>query len=213
METVGQIYKVKENQAIIIAPVNPYLIERQNIQKCVIRYDDGRYISADQRKKVYSIIGDIAEYTGNVPEFEKELLKCFYMARYGVPHFSLSDCSMTTATDFISFLIDFCFENNIGTRDILLNNCDDISRYLYSCIANRKCVICNEKAEIHHCHGSRVGMGFDRKKIHNVGRYAIAICRKHHNTAHNDEEDLLDKHHVYGIKLDEYLCKKVGLKP
>ena len=210
-ETVGSIYKIKDNQAIIVASVDPYMIERQKITRCMVRYDDGRHITADQRKKAYAIIGDIAEFTGNVPEWEKELQKCFYIERYGEEYFSLSDCTVTQARDFISFLIDFCFENDIGTRDTLLNNTDDINRYLYSCLANRKCAVCNGKAEIHHCEGSRVGMGFNRRKIDNVGRYAIALCRKCHNRAHNDEKGFFEKNHIYGIRLDEYLVKKLGL--
>ena len=210
-ETVGSIYKIKDNQAIIVASVDPYMIERQKITRCMVRYDDGRHITADQRKKAYAIIGDIAEFTGNVPEWEKELQKYFYIERYGEEYFSLSDCTVTQARDFISFLIDFCFENDIGTRDTLLNNTDDINRYLYSCLANRKCAVCNGKAEIHHCEGSRVGMGFNRRKIDNVGRYAIALCRKCHNRAHNDEKGFFEKNHIYGIRLDEYLVKKLGL--
>lgn len=210
-ETVGSIYKIKDNQAIIVASVDPYMIERQKITRCMVRYDDGRHITAEQRKKAYAIIGDIAEFTGNVPEWEKELQKYFYIERYGEEYFSLSDCTVTQARDFISFLIDFCFENDIGTRDTLLNNTDDINRYLYSCLANRKCAVCNGKAEIHHCEGSRVGMGFNRRKIDNVGRYAIALCRKCHNRAHNDEKGFFEKNHIYGIRLDEYLVKKLGL--
>lgn len=210
-EAVGTIHKIKDNMAIIVASVDPRLIERQNITKCLVRYDDGRHITAHQRKKAYAVIGDIAEFTGNVPEWEKELQKCFFIERYGGEDFSLSDCTVSTAREFISYLIDFCFENDIGTRDTLLNNTDDINRYLYSCLANRKCAVCNNRAEIHHCEGSRVGMGFNRRKIDNIGRYAIALCRKCHNRAHNDEKGFFDKYHIYGIRLDEYLVKKLGL--
>lgn len=210
-ETVGEIYKVKNGNAIIVAPVSPFLLEKQKINKCLVRFDDGRTISPDQRKKVYAILADITEYTGNLPEYEKEVQKYFYISRYGTEYFSLSDCTVSVARDFISYLIDFCFENNIGTRDTLLNQTDDIGRYLYSCIANRKCAVCNAKAEIHHCEGSRVGMGFNRNKIDNVGRKAIALCRKHHNQAHNDEFGFFTKHHIYGIALDEYLVKKLKL--
>lgn len=211
METVGEIYKVKDNKAIIIAEINPYLAEKQNIKSCLVRYDDGRKISAEQRKKAYAIMADIADYAGYEPEQMKELLKYFFIGRYGGEYFSLSDCTVTTARDYISFLIDFCFENNIGTRDTLLNNSDDISRYLYSCLLHRKCAVCNKKAEVHHCEGSRVGMGFNRNKIDNVGRYAIALCRKCHNQAHNDEYGFFEKFKIYGIKLDQYLCDKLNL--
>lgn len=211
-ETLGTIHKVKDNMAIIVAAVDPYLIEKQKIKSCLVKYDDGRHISADQRKKAYSILGDIADFTGNPPEWEKELQKYFYIERYGAEYFSLSNCSMSVARDFISYLIDFCFENDIGTRDTsLLDKTDDISRYLYSCLANRKCAVCNKKAEIHHCEGSRIGMGFNRRRIDNVGRSAIPLCRKCHSIAHNDEAGFFEKYHIYGIKLDKYLCDKLKL--
>ena len=211
IESVGEVYKVKGGYAVIVAPVSPYLLEKQSIKQCLVRFDDGRRITAEQRKKAYAILAEIAKHTGNLPEPEKELQKYFYIARYGGPYFSLSDCSVSTARDFISYLIDFCFEHDIGTQDTLLNCTDDISRYLYSCLSNRKCAVCNKKAEIHHCEGSRVGMGFNRNKIDNVGRKAIALCRKHHNQAHNDEYGFFERYHIYGIALDAYLVKKLNL--
>ena len=211
-EAIGTVCKVDNDKAYIIAVVNPCVMERQKIKQCRVQFDDGRHISAEQRKKIYATIADICEYTGNEPQQEKELQKYFYIERTGYDYFSLSSCTMTVATEFISHLIDFCFENNIGTRDTLLNRTCDVSRYLYSCLANRKCAVCNNKAEIHHCEGSRIGMGFNRKKIDNEGRYAIALCRKCHARTHNtDERAFLDKHHIYGIKLDKYLINKLGL--
>ena len=210
-ESIGEIYKVKNGNAIIVAPVSPYLLDKQKIDKCLVRFDDGRTINAEQRKKAYAILSDITEFTGNLPEYEKELQKYFYIARTGAEYFSLSDCTVSEAREFISYLIDFCFENNIGTRDTLLNRTDDISRYLYSCLINRKCAVCNNKAEIHHCEGSRVGMGFDRRKINNIGRLAVALCRKCHSIAHNDEKKFFEKNHIYGIKLDAYAVKKLKL--
>ncbi len=180
----------------------------------IIRYlccDDGRTITREQQKKTYAIINDIGNWNGDVRESIKSEMKCRFLECYGGDWFSLSDCSVTTAREFINYLIDFCFCENIPTCDTLLNRTDDISHYLYSCLANRKCCICNEKAEIHHCEGSRVGMGFNRNKISNIGRKAIALCRKHHAQAHNSEKEFFEKYHVYGIELDEYLIRKLKL--
>ena len=212
IENVGYIQNVSKDHATILVPIdNQYVFEKQNITECLVRFNDGRTISAEQRKKIYATIADIADYTGDVPDFVKEWLKYRFIEKYGGEYFSLSDCEMTTATDFISFLIDFCFEQNIGTRDTLLNRADDISHYLYSCLANRRCAVCNAKGEVHHITGSKVGMGFNRGKVDNVGRQAVCLCRKHHNAAHNDEKGFFGKYHIYGIKLDEYLIKKLKL--
>lgn len=211
-EAVGYIQKVNEGSIQILVPFERmWELEKKNITECRVILDDGRTISAIQRKKIYAIFRDIANWNGDVPEFIKEEMKCRFIETYGGNDFSLSDCTMELATEFINYLIDFCFLENIGTSDTMLNRTDDISHYLYSCLANRKCCICNEKGEIHHCEGSRVGMGFDRNKIDNVGRSAICLCRKHHNQAHQSEAEFFEKYKVYGIELDSYLVKKLKL--
>lgn len=214
MEKVGNIIKLTKKYAIVAVPIDIaefYKIEKQEIKHAVVRFDDGRTISAVQRAKIYAILGDISEWQYDYMEIVKNCLKSEFLALYGYDYFSLSDCSMEIATEFINFLIDFCFLNNIPTQDTMLNRTEDIGHYLYSCLANRRCCICNEKGEVHHCTGSKVGMGFNRNRIDNVGRSAICLCRKHHAQAHNDEQSFFDKFKVYGIKLDEYLCKKLKL--
>lgn len=213
MEAVGYISGTEDNCIHIAVPVkNTYFIEKENITGARIIFDDGRLIRADQRKKAYAIIGEIAEWSGHTPpELEKDILKNDFLIYTGGEYFSLSNCSVTTAREFITWLIDFCFYHDISTRDTMLNRTDDISAYLYSCLYYRKCCICNDKAEIHHCTGSKIGMGFNRNKVDNIGRQAIALCRKHHNIAHNDEAAFFEKYHVYGIKLDKTLVKKLNL--
>lgn len=188
-------------------------IGREIIQKKVrtveLRLEDGRRISADQRRKIYAIIRDISIWCGEDPEWLKAYFKFDFCGEYGVDYFSLSDCEKTIATEFISYLINFCFYQNIGTRDTLLNLTDDINKYLYSCLENRKCAICNRYGEVHHV--DRVGMGFDREKIIHIGLKAICLCRKHHELAHKDEQKLFTDYHIYGIQLDEYLCKVLNL--
>ena len=51
------------------------MLRRKKIQNAEIRFDDGRHISAEQRKKAYATIRDIADWTGYLPEEMKELLK------------------------------------------------------------------------------------------------------------------------------------------
>ncbi len=208
----GIVRGVKNGIATILAPIeNDYLIEQQEITECEVRFDDGRTITAEQRKKAYALINEIAEWSGHFPNPLKELFKMEYMAKTGCGYFSLSDCNISTARDYISLLIEFCFENNVPTYDTLLNRTDDINKYLYQCLAHRKCVICNRKADIHHVTGSRIGIGFDRHKINHSGRSVIALCREHHQEAHQSENTFFNKYHIYGIELDDYLLKKLKL--
>lgn len=72
-------------------------ILKKGIRTAEIRLDDGRHISAAQRKKIYATIRDIADYTGYMPEEEKEWLKYLHISRTGDAYFSLSTCSMDTA--------------------------------------------------------------------------------------------------------------------
>lgn len=209
---VGLISGVKDNCVFVVVPMeNIHTIDKQDITSCEVKFSDGRHITPEQRKKIYALMGEIADWSGHMPEFVKERMKYGFIESSGEEYFSLADCSVTTARQFINYLIDFCFLNNVPTRDSLLDVTDDISHYLYACLATRKCAICNDRAEIHHCEGSRVGMGFNRRRIDNLGRRAIALCRKHHSQAHIYEKEFFDKYHVYGVKLDRYLLKKLKL--
>ena len=174
-----------------------------------LRFNDGRHISNEQRKKIFAIIRDISLWSGHAPEYLRGYLTWDFVAKYGCEWFSLSNVDMTTAKDFISYLVNFCFAWDVPTRDTLLNETDDIGKYLYMCLEHRKCAICNRYAEVHHV--DRVGMGFDREKMVHIGLRAIALCRKHHEEAHKNEKKLFEDNHIYGIKLDEYLCKKLNL--
>lgn len=188
-------------------------IDRELLQKHIgsveIRLNDGRSISAEQRKKVFALIRDISLWSGHEPEYLRQYLTWEFICLNGYEWFSLSNVDMTTAREYITYLIGFCFNHDVGTKDTLLNQTDDIGKYLYLCLENRKCAICNKYAETHHV--DRVGMGMDREKIVHVGLRAIALCREHHIKAHTDEKSLFEDYHIYGIKLDEYLCKCLNL--
>ena len=189
-------------------------ISREIIQKqtgCVeIRLDDGRIISAQQRKKIFATIRDISFWNGDEPEYVRTYFTWDFCSKSGIDWFSLSDVDMTTARLFLNYLIDFCFTHNVPTRETLLDRTDDIDRYLYMCLEHRKCAVCNKPADIHHI--ERIGMGRNRKEIIHAGMLAAALCREHHIIAHTDERKLFDTYHIYGIKIDDYLCRKLGLK-
>lgn len=113
------------------------LICNKRVRKAELRFDDGRHISAEQRKKAYATIRDIADYTGYLPEEMKEIMKYEHMIRTGDGYFSLSDCSMGMAREFINTLLEFALENGIPLSDNALERTDDIGRYLYFCIMHK----------------------------------------------------------------------------
>lgn len=174
-----------------------------------IRIVDGRTISSLQRRKVYALIRDIAMWNGDDPEWLKEYFKFIFCGECDQEYFSLSNCEKSIATSFITYLVDFCLYHNIPTRESLSIMTDDIGRYLYSCLEHKRCAVCNKPGEIHHV--DRIGMGRDREQIVHTGLSAVCLCREHHTQCHNDEETFFNNNHIYGIKLDKFLCDKLNL--
>ena len=48
------------------------MIIQKHMKTAELRLDDGRTITADQRKKAYATIRDISDFTGYLPEEQKE---------------------------------------------------------------------------------------------------------------------------------------------
>ena len=203
----------KEGNRLIIEPSEDISreLERQEIKEIELRLDDGRTISAIQRKKIFALIRDISLWSGHEPEELRALMTWNYRLRANIEDFSLSDVDMSTAKDFITYLINFCFAFDVPTKDTLLNQTDDIGKYLYLCLEFRKCAVCNKRAQVHHV--DRIGMGRNREDIVHVGLNAIALCDEHHKEVHaTSESEFFAYHHIYGIKLDNYLCKRLSLR-
>lgn len=167
-----------------------------------IRIDDGRTITSLQRRKAYATIRDISSWTGYLPEEQKEWLKYLYIERTGNPYFSLSDCSMDTAREFINTILDYVLEEGIPLSGRGIERTDDIGRYLYSCIKNKRCVVCGRPGEIHHV--DAIGAGRDRRHVDDSGYRKICLCREHHTVAHQRGMKAFEQmYHVYGIVVQE----------
>lgn len=167
-----------------------------------IRIDDGRTITSFQRRKAYATIRDISSWTGYLPEEQKEWLKYLYIERTGNPYFSLSDCSMDTAREFINVILDYALEEGIPLSERGIERTDDIGRYLYSCIKNKRCAVCGRPGEIHHV--DAIGAGRDRRYVDDSGYRKICLCREHHTAAHQRGMKAFEQmYHVYGIVVKE----------
>lgn len=226
MQYYSRIKGIKETEegTDLIIHIPDYHIEqkirREQSFDAEIRINDPRGITAEQRKKIYATIRDIALYTGYLPEDKhlpvdkhieglpdislKGFLKDDYCGEAGVEYFSLSDCSLDTAREFINYLIEFILKNDIPLSNIGLDRTDDISSYLYYCIKYRKCCITGKPADIHHVEGSRIGMGGNRKTTSNEGRELMALNRDWHSRVHIEGEEAIFKaYKIYGITLDK----------
>ena len=196
MNEVIEIKGIRQSEdgteMLILAPEKNLFdtILDKRIKVAEMRLDDGRTISVMQRKKAYATIRDMAEWTGYPPEVMKEIMKYEFMIRTGEEYFSLSDCSVNLAREFISMLIEFSLEHGIQLSDLAINRTDDIGRYLYYCIKHKRCAVCGRPGEIHHV---------DDREYRK-----ICLCREHHTEAHNMGMTAFEeKHKVYGIVVKE----------
>lgn len=219
---LGKIVDIKEGgEAVIIAslPSITRALDRKYSDVEII-LPDGRRITPQQRKKIYCLIGEIADYIEGIKNAEtvestKTMMKWeFVLNRMESQErklFSLSTCDESTAREFITYLLDFIVKNDIP-MSVSPIDCEDIGRYVYACAANRRCCVCGRPADIHHTTGSKIGMGNDRTEVHHLGREVLPLCRKHHDDCHHDEKTFMEKYHLQPVKLDEALCKKLKLK-
>lgn len=191
----------------------------------MVGWSDSRSISPDQRRKAWALIGEISAWAGyrksEAAEVNENLKGEFLrgiadrLLADSIQTFSLSDCDMTTARMYIDFLIRFILDNGIPTETPLIELCEDAEQYIYACLMAKRCAVCGRwPVDLHHCEGSKVGMGGDRTKIHNLGRMVMPLCRLHH-----DEVDIIgqrsfnEKYHLpNGVEADEKICKKYKLK-
>jgi hypothetical protein len=182
-----------------------------------VLWHDSRHISDEQRRKAWALMTEIAVFQGQSKEDTYAEQKTAFTLKHldilqdGL--FRLSNATVSTARAFISMLIEIILEYGIPTKEPLYGLCDDIPRYVYACLMNKKCAVCGEKAEIHHCEGSTVVMGRNRKTMVHLGLELMPLCREHHRECHDNGQTAFNsKYHLIGIPADEKICKKAGLK-
>lgn len=176
---------------------------------------DTRIITAQQRMKIHAMCGEIGKDRGLTIDEVKTELKTKFCDERKKPWFSTSEkeenCTIELAREFISFLIDFCFMENIAFQDSGLELHDDIKDYLYLCLLHRKCAICNKKGEIHHV--DSIGAGNNRKRADHTKHEIMCLCRIHHTESHAiGQQTFAKKYHVVGILVTEEQLKRMKYK-
>ena len=211
----GKITDINQNGLTIFVPYT-------NIERaCLREYDvvqvglkDGRFISPEQKKKAHALIGEIADWAGDLPSYIKHHMKFEFLATrlddMNRKMFSLANCEKSLATDFISFLIDFMLEFQVPAKVPLYELCEDINRYVYACLMRKACVVCGRKADLHHF--DQIGMGRDRNEVYQIGMRVIPLCREHHTVAHTKGRSwLTNDMHLVPIPLTVEIGKKYKL--
>lgn len=238
---VGQIVDISPSGLSIHAPYSNWeRYVMRKYQEVEVILVDGRKLSTKQSNAIHAMVHDIANFTDGyaykdrvfdevfrelglqyiIDTTDDEEIRYALQQRYcflrEVPFFSLSrrkeNClDMTTASDFLGWLIDMCVEHGIPCSDTLLNRAEDIGRYLYACIAHKRCAISGQKADLHHV--DAVGMGRSRREITHKGMRAESLAREYHNEAHTIGQAAFDaKYHLHGIPMDDRLCEIHALK-
>ena len=215
MDLWGKITAVKGNQVVIslesaqeLAGLSLFTTEEQ--PQVVVNVQDDRKLSILQRKKAYALIAEIARWSGYIPEECKEWLKYYFTAETGTPYFSFSNADMTTAKEFITFLLDYAIRNHVPMKHSGLTYQDDLEAYMYSSLKYRSCVICGKHADVHHIQA--IGMVNNRNTTDHRTKDLIALCREHHQEAHKlGWLTFKNKHHVTGIKLDAQTLNQLGI--
>ncbi|CAJ1227097.1 hypothetical protein LZY01_23650 [Levilactobacillus zymae] len=216
MQLFGKIRRLFHHYLIIdlndVDPPDRRLIEKNIGQLVEVRFDDGRHITADQRRKVYAMISEVDRWCGNyIPELTKGQLKRMYALRKGLyENFSLSDCSIETASRFIEFLLEFCFENNIPFASQTVDAIREQYGWDIQCLKFHRCMICGRPADIAHVHA--VGIGRNRNHISHVGNSVMALCRDHHQEQHRiGIKTFMQKNQLKGVRVTPEIAEMLQL--
>ena len=215
MVLLGEVVEKRDDGITVFVPFRHNKKRPEGYQPTVgVELVDERHISADQRKKAYVLISYIAAWWGYTPlEAMKEMLKLMFIGKAETLRrtFSLSDCDMTTARLFITYLIDFCVLHGVDVGEPMYQLSEDIPRYVWACLMNKRCAVCGRKAELHHV--DHVGMGRNRKEICHIGMRALPLCREHHTEIHRiGQGDFLKRYFLEPVKIDERIAKVYRLK-
>lgn len=222
MHKLAKIHKFKhhDGQTLIYATIDELVSEDKFRQyrdsntgylEVDINFKDNRKISNKQRDKAHALLRDISDFNGDSEKDNKTNLKNDYITEKNIDFFSLSDTTVSNAREFISYLIELCFQYNIPFKNKGIEMTDDINRYLYLCIKYRKCAVTGRPGEIHHI--DAIGMGRDRRQVDHSQHRLVCLSREPHTQAHAmGWEDFATLHHIAGIKLSKEQVKEVGYK-
>lgn len=178
-------------------------------------WQDSRSITAEQRRKAWALMTEIAVYQGDgKDDVYREQSAAFSLKNMETMQgrlFHLSAATVSEARAFITLLIEIIIEYGIPTKEPLYGLCDDLERYTYACLINKKCAVCGRKTELHHV--DHVGMGYNRREINHIGMRCLPLCREHHMEAHNIGQTAFDaKYHLEPIAIDEKIAQKYRLR-
>ncbi|MDK9681625.1 putative HNHc nuclease [Lactiplantibacillus argentoratensis] len=177
---------------------------------------DTRKARPQQRRLFFALLSDIYTWSGMPTDFLKNLFYLQYESYTFGKQISLSDTtesSVSDANQLLDLVIDFMFEWHVPFKEGYKLLPREQEYYLFQCCRHRVCMICGNRADIHHV--DVIGAGLNRTRVDHTKRHVMALCRVHHSEIEQIGSVAFSaKYHVPvdGIKLDKETLKRIGLK-
>ena len=177
---------------------------------------DTRKARPQQRRLFFALLSDIYTWSGMPTDFLKNLFYLQYESYTFGKQISLSDTtesSVSDANQLLDLVIDFMFEWHVPFKKGYKLLSREQEYYLFQCCRHRVCMICGNRADIHHV--DVIGAGLNRTHVDHTKRHVMALCRVHHSEIEQIGSVAFSaKYHVPvdGIKLDKETLKRIGLK-
>ena len=186
------------------------LIERRKTLLTAQQFNPNK-ITRPQQKIAHALIRDINDYSNNeqVIQLEEDSLKIKFCIDLSYPFdrlFSLSNCTKELATQFISWLVEYCFHHDIPFEGKDLHLGFDLNRKMFLCALHNRCFVTmarRQDAPLHIHHVNEVGRGNQNKADHR-GRYYMILRPELHNEIHIlGYTEFCKKWHCGAIKLTD----------
>lgn len=177
---------------------------------------DTRKARPQQRRLFFALLSDIYTWSGMPTDFLKELFYLQYEEYTFGKQISLSDTTESSVSDanvLLDLVIDFMFTWRVPFKQGYELLPREQEYYQYQCCRHRVCMICGNRADIHHV--DVIGAGLNRTHVDHTKRHVMALCRVHHSEIEQIGSVAFSaKYHVPvdGIKLDKETLKRIGLK-
>ena len=212
--TYGSYYDTLPDGRVLIVSPMPEGADGSDVR---LLWQDQDEISSEQRRKIFAICGEIAQWSAHDPEYVRKNLTADFL-RANIEQLQLSalslaisgNCDKGTASLFIDFLINFCLENEVPTSRPLQEYADDLERYTYGALLHKRCVVCGKKADLHHV--DQVGMGYNRNTKPQLGALVMPLCLVHHGEYHTlGKTEFESRYHVVPVPMDRRIAGKYNI--
>ena len=216
MQETGFITSFNDDEITIrikdLSDSQRYMITNAVGSQSTMYFDDGRHITVDQRKKIFALFNEIAEYLGYTQVNVEEILKIRFIEQMNNPvWFSFSDCSIEIAKQFLEYEITFCIQNEIPFKTKLMDEIQQSYALRVQLLKNRICFVCGKKnADVDHV--DTIGIGRNRRETNQNGMHVWTLCRKSHQERHKiGVKSFAQKYQIKPVKLTPELIKYLKL--